>query len=100
VTETVVVEQLLDLGERACLEDVLEVGVPEADPAEADASRLRAAVAQVEEAPLASGVHLDRTGDRPVEPEQLVARHGADEPNLWTGVPTTGMICAASWLTS
>ena len=61
-----------DLGERARLEDVLEVGVPEPDPAEADARGVCAAVAQVEEAPLASDVHVDGPGRRPVERDQVV----------------------------
>ena len=92
VAQPVVVEQRLHLGERARLEDVLEVGVPEPDPAEADPRRLRAAVAQVEEAPLAAHVDLDRAGDRPVETEQVVAGHRARQSNLWTCVPTSGMI--------
>ena len=68
-----VVEELPDLGERPRLEDVLEVGVPEPGALHADARRLRAAVAQVEEAPFPADVDLDRTGDRPVETEQFVA---------------------------
>ena len=73
VAEAVVVEELPHLAQRPRLEHVLEVGVPEPDPAHADARRLRAAVAQVEQAPLPPDVHLDRTGDRPVETEQFVA---------------------------
>ena len=60
MAQAVLVEKRRDLGERARLEDVLEVGVPQPDPAEADARRLRAAVAQVEEAPFSSDVHVDR----------------------------------------
>ena len=53
------------------LEHVLEVGVPDAEAAEADPSGLDAAVGPVEEAPLAADVHLDRARDRPVERNQL-----------------------------
>ena len=71
-----VVEDLLHLRRRARLEDVLEVRVPEAGAAEADAGRVLAAVAEVEEAPLPPDMHLDRARDGPVEPEQVVAgRH-------------------------
>ncbi len=73
VGQAVVVEELPYLGERSRLEDMLEVGVPEPGPFHADACCLRAAVTQVEQAPLAADVHLDRAGDRPVEPEQFVA---------------------------
>ena len=68
-----VVEDLFHLGERARLEHVLEVGVPDADAREADALRLGAAVAEVEQAPFAPDVDLDRTGDRPVQPDQLAS---------------------------
>ena len=70
--EPVVVEDRAHLGERVLLEDVLEVGMPDPDPREPDALRLLAAVAEVEEAPLAPGVHLDRPGDRPVQPDKFV----------------------------
>ena len=66
LVEPVLVDHCADVGERARLEHVLEVGVPDAHAPEADALRLLAAVAQVEEAPLAAEVHLDRAGDRPV----------------------------------
>ena len=71
MAQPVVVEDLLHLAQAPRLEHVLEVGVPDAEPAEADLARLGAAVGPVEEAPLAPDVHLDRPGDRPVEPEQL-----------------------------
>ena len=60
MAEPVVVE-VSHLAQRARLEHVLEVGVPEADAGEADARGLLAPVAQVEEAPLPTEVHLDRT---------------------------------------
>ncbi len=60
VAQAVVVEERGDLVERSGFEDVLEVGVPEADPAEADPGRVLAAVAQVEEAPFAALVDVDR----------------------------------------
>ena len=56
------------------LEHVLEVGVPDPEPAEADLARFGAAVGPVEEAPLPPDVHLDRPGDRPVQAEQLDVR--------------------------
>ena len=71
VAQAVVVEDLLHLREAPRLEHVLEVGVPDPDAAEPDLARLGAAVGPVEEAPLASDVHLDRPGDRPVEGDQL-----------------------------
>ena len=72
---------VLHVGQRARLQDVLEVGVPEPDPLEPDALRLGAAVGEVEQAPLAAEVHLDRPGDGPVQPHDVVsgARHA---PNL------------------
>ena len=42
-------------------------------PVKPDARGLLAAVAQVEEAPLAPDVHLDGPGRRPVEADELVA---------------------------
>ena len=71
VAEAVVVEGLLHLPQAPRLEHVLEVGVPDPEPAEADLARLGAAVGPVEEAPLASDVHFDRPGNGPVQPEQL-----------------------------
>ncbi len=73
VAEAVVVEELPHLAERARLEHVLEIGMPEPDAGEPDPRGLLAAVTQVEEAPLAADMHLDGTGRRPVEPDQLVA---------------------------
>ena len=71
VAQPVVVEDLLHLPQALRLEHVLEVGVPDPEPAEPDLARLGAAVGPVEEAPLPPDVHLDRPGDRPVEPDQL-----------------------------
>ncbi len=73
--EAVVVEDLAHLAQRALLEHVLEVRVPDADTGEPHPLRLRAAVAEVEEAPLASRVHLHRSRDRPVEPDQFDFSH-------------------------
>src|SRR3954471_11810499 len=50
--QAVVVEDPLQVAQRSRLEQVLEVGVPDPEPAEADLARLRAAVGPVEEAPL------------------------------------------------
>ena len=69
------VEQLRDLVECPRLEDVLEVGVPETDPAEPDAGGLAAAILEIEEAPLPAVVGLRGPGRRPVEPEQFVGGH-------------------------
>jgi hypothetical protein len=52
---------------------VLEVGVPEPDALEPDPRGLLAAIAEVEEAPLSPDVHLDRSGRRPVEADEVVA---------------------------
>src|SRR5207302_928195 len=60
--QAVVVEQLPHLAEGPRLEHVLEVCVPQADAPEPDAGGLLAAVAQIEEAPLPSEMHLDRSG--------------------------------------
>ncbi len=71
VGEAVVVQELGDLAQRPGLEHVLEVGVPETDPGEADARGVGAAVAQVEEAPLAAIVRLCGAGSRPVQPDHV-----------------------------
>ena len=71
VTEPVVVEGALHLLQAPGLEHVLQIGMPDAEAAEADLAGLGAAVVPVEEAPLASDVHLDRARDRPVERNQL-----------------------------
>ena len=71
VPQAVLAEQRRDVGERAGLEHVLEVGVPEPDAAEADALRLCTAIGEVEEAPLAAGVHVHRAGCCPVENDQV-----------------------------
>ena len=94
MAQAVLVEERGDLVERARLEDVLEVGVPEPDPAEPDPGRVLAAVAQVEEAPLAAVVDVDRPRGRPVQPENVV-RHRA-EANCWTAVPTSGIVAAVA----
>jgi hypothetical protein len=73
--EAVVVEDLADLAQRPRFELMLEVGMPNADPGEADALRLRAAVAEIEQAPFAALMHLDRSRSRPVEPDQLDVLH-------------------------
>ena len=75
VLEAVVVEQLLHVGQRARLQDVLEVGVPDPDPLEPDTLRLCAAVGEVEQAPLPAVVHLDRPGGGPVQAEEVVFGH-------------------------
>src|SRR5581483_8434358 len=72
VPEPVLVEERADVAQRrAVREHVLEIGVPDTDAAEADARGVRAAVPQREQAPLASGVHLDGTGDRPIETDHV-----------------------------
>jgi hypothetical protein len=50
---------------------MLEVGVPQADAAEADPGGLRAAAAEIEQAPLAAGRDLHRPAQRPVQADQL-----------------------------
>ena len=75
VVEAVLVEDLLHLAQASRLEHVLQVGVPDAEPAEADLARLCAPVGPVEEAPLAACMDFDRPGDRPVQTEQL-GSHG------------------------
>src|SRR3954451_17216358 len=59
---------------------MLEVGVPDADAAEADLGGLLAAVAEVEQRPLAPHVHLDGAGQRPVEAHQLDVAHRSPPP--------------------
>ena len=71
--ESVLVEERAHLAERPGLEDVLEVGVPEPDAPKPDAGGLLAAVAEVEQAPLAPEVHLHRPGRGPVERDQIIA---------------------------
>ncbi len=71
MAQPVVVEDLLHVAQAPRLEQVLEVGVPEPEPAEPDLARLGAAVGPVEEAPLPPAVHLDRPGDRPVQADEL-----------------------------
>ena len=74
LVEPVVVEDRAHARRASASRAVLEVGVPEPDAAEADARRLLAALAKVEEAPLAPEVHLHRARRGPVEGEQVVAR--------------------------
>src|SRR5581483_8701505 len=74
VPEPELVEERRDVRERPRLEDVLEVGVPETDPAEPDPRGLLAPVAQVEQAPLAAVMDVHRPRGRPVEAEDVV-RH-------------------------
>src|SRR3954452_555856 len=69
------VEDVLHLAQRAGLEHVLEVGVPDPDAAEAGLRRLLAAVAPIERRPLAAHVHLDGAGHGPVEAHQLDVAH-------------------------
>ena len=57
------------------LELVLDVGVPQAEALEADARRLGAAVAPLERAPFAADVDVCRTGNRPVQRQQLDLGH-------------------------
>ena len=90
VAQAVVVEQLRDLTQCSCLENVLEIGVPEADPAEADAGGLDAAIFEIEEAPLPSVVRLRGAGRRPVEPEQFVGGH-ARNVTVWQ-VPCSRLV--------
>src|SRR5262249_47859795 len=71
MAEPVVVEDTFQVAEALRLEQVLEIGVPDPEPAEADLARRRAALVPAEEAPLASDVDLDRAGDRPVEADEL-----------------------------
>src|SRR3954453_17187315 len=69
------VEDLLHLAQRPRLEHMGEIGVPDADAAEADARRLLAAVAPIERRPLAPPVPVDGTGQGPVEAHQLDVAH-------------------------
>ncbi len=71
--QPMVVEQLAHLAQRVGvrLEDVAEVGKPDAHAGKADPLGVGAAVGEVEQAPLAAEVHLDRAGDRPIEPDQF-----------------------------
>ncbi len=78
VLEAVGVEQRLDVGECPRLEDVLQVGMPEADSLEPDALGVRAALGEVEQAPLAARVDLHRARRRPVERDKVVVRHVAE----------------------
>ena len=78
VLQAVVIEELSHLMEVARLEHVLQVGVPKPDTAEADASRLLAAIAQVEEAPFPAEVNLDRAGDGPIEAQEVGATHSPE----------------------
>jgi len=71
MAQAVVVERPLQVAQALRLEQMLDVRVPEAEPAEADRARFGATVGPAEEAPLATVVHLDRPGDRPVQTEQL-----------------------------
>jgi hypothetical protein len=71
VAQAVVVEDLLQVAQAPRLEQVLEIGVPEPEATEPGAARFGAAVAPVEEAPLPTGVHLDRPGHRPVQADEL-----------------------------
>ena len=104
MAQPVVVEDLLHLPQALRLEHVLQVGVPDPEPAEPDLARLGAAVGPVEEAPLPPDVHLDRPGDRPVEPDQLdVVAHalprpirGADDLGVGTG-ETVARISVCTW---
>jgi hypothetical protein len=75
VLEARVVEDLLHLAQRARLEHVLEIRVPDPDAAEADLGGLLAAVAPVEQRPLAPRVHLDGPRQRPVQAHQLDVAH-------------------------
>src|SRR5262245_44356489 len=71
VSQPVVVEAALQLCQGLRLEQVLEVRVPDPEPAEAGRARRRAAVGPAEEAPLAADVHLDRARNGPVEPDEV-----------------------------
>ena len=84
VPQAVLVEQLSDLVECPRLEDVLEVGMPETDPAETDAGGLAAAILEIEEAPLPAIVGLRGPGRRPVQPEQFVGGHVLNV-TVWRG---------------
>ena len=98
VREAVLVEERLHLGERARLEHVLEVGVPDPDAREADARRVRAAVAQVEEAPLAA-----RRAPRPGRRRSSRARRGRcrhRQGNLTVDRRPDKLGCLPPWLTT
>ena len=71
IAQAGVVEDLLHLGQRAGLELVLDVGVPQPEAPEADPRGVRAAVAPVERAPFPADVHVGRTGHGPVQGQQL-----------------------------
>src|SRR3954453_16676378 len=75
VLQAGVVEHRLHLAQRAGLEHVQQVGVPDPDAAEADLRGLLAAVAPVERRPFAADVDLDRSGHGPVEAHQLDVAH-------------------------
>ena len=91
VLQAVVVEVPLHLTQRSRLEHVLEVGVPDAEAAEPDLARLRAAVGPVEEAPLAPDVNLNRPGDRPVQAEELRVLAHAGLPRPIRGADDLGV---------
>jgi len=67
VLKSGVVEDLLHLAQGALLELVLDVRVPQAQSPEADPRRIRAAIAPVEQAPLAAHMDLGGAGHRPVQ---------------------------------
>src|SRR3954452_14510090 len=86
---------------------MLEVGVPDADAAEADLGGLLAAVAEVEQRPLAPHVHLDGAGHGPVEAHQLDVAHRSPPcrrnlaPPLTRCLPArAGVLADARWPTS
>src|SRR4051794_2067293 len=85
------VEDVLHLAQRAGLEHVLEVGVPDPDAAEAGLRRLLAAVAPIERRPLAAHVHLDGAGHGPVEAHQL------DLPYLPPPLPANPRAGPGAW---
>jgi len=94
VLEAVLVHDRPHVLERAGLEHMREVCVPEPDPAEADALGLSAPVGEVEQAPLPADVHLDRPGGRPVEPNEVDAGHRGNANACVLPAPLEQRSCA------
>ncbi len=94
VSQPGVVEDLLHLLQRPRLELVLDVRVPQPDALEADPRRLGAAVAPVERAPFAPDVHVGRTGNRPVQGQQLDLRPSLLLSSDGTGQASAGRGCS------
>ena len=75
VLEAGVIEDRPHLLQCPRLELVLDVGMPQAQPLEADPRRLSAPVAPLKQAPLPTHVNLGRSADRPVKGQQVDLAH-------------------------